>query len=115
MPYNTMRKVDLGSLSTQGHDTHANGNGIGVTVTRVFTAFMTVSSIGTSVVLTLIGSYDGTNWGQLRGVDGDVIQVTADANGTWILQYQGACPFVAVELTTITAGSPSVACKSYSE
>lgn len=115
MPFNTFVKVDLGQLAAAGQNTHVNGAAKAVQVSRAITVFMTVASIGTDLDLTLIGSYDGTNFGALRNMDGSAITLNVTANGTYTFTYHGLCPFVAVELTAINVGTPTVDVRAYRE
>lgn len=69
---------------------------------------VTVSSIGTNVVIRLEGSVDATNWFNLNAA-GDV---TLTANGTFGYSLvQVPVPYVRGRLVSLSGGSPSVVFK----
>ncbi len=70
---------------------------------------VTVSSIGTSVVVRFEGSLDDTNFFNL---DQDELDTTITANGTRGFALNG-CPvkYVRVRLVSLTGGTPTVAVK----
>ena len=69
---------------------------------------VTVSSIGTNVVVRFEGSLDDTNFFNL---DQDELDTTITANGTRGFALNG-CPveYVRLRLVSLTGGSPTVAC-----
>lgn len=69
---------------------------------------VTVSSIGTNVVVRFEGSLDDTNFFNL---DQDELDTTISANGTRGFALNG-CPveYVRLRLVSLTGGSPTVAC-----
>lgn len=69
---------------------------------------VTVSSIGTNVVVRFEGSLDDTNFFNL---DQDELDTTITANGTRGFALNG-CPveYVRLRLVSFTGGSPTVAC-----
>jgi hypothetical protein len=70
---------------------------------------VTVSSIGTNVVLRFEGSLDATNWFNLDSVEADT---TLTANGTTAYAVtQAPVPYVRGRLVSLTGGSPSVVVK----
>ena len=70
---------------------------------------VTVSSIGTNVVLRFEGSLDDSSYFNLDQSGADT---TITANGTYGFALNG-CPikYVRLRLVSISTGSPSVACK----
>ena len=70
---------------------------------------VTVSSIGTNVVLRFEGSLDATNWFNLDSVEADT---TLTANRTTAYAVtQAPVPYVRGRLVSLTGGSPSVVVK----
>jgi hypothetical protein len=70
---------------------------------------VTVSSIGTDVVIRLEGSLDATNWFNLDPIEADT---TLTANGTTAYAVtQAPVPYVRGRLVSLTGGSPSVVFK----
>ena len=68
---------------------------------------VTVSSIGTNVVVRFEGSLDGTNFANL---DDDALDTTYTANGTFLKSLSGTpVEFVRLRLVSITGGTPTVA------
>ena len=69
---------------------------------------VTVSSIGTNVVVRFEGSLDDTNFFNL---DQDELDTTITANGTRGFALNG-CPveYVRLRLVSLTGGTPTVAC-----
>ena len=68
---------------------------------------VTVSSIGTNVVLRFEGSLDGTNFANLNENANDT---TITANGTTIYSLSGTpVEYVRLRLVSITDGTPTVA------
>jgi len=69
---------------------------------------VTVSSIGTNVVVRFEGSLDNTNFFNL---DQDELDTTITANGTRGFALNG-CPveYVRLRLVSLTGGTPTVAC-----
>lgn len=71
---------------------------------------VTVSSIGTNVVIRLEGSVDATNWFNL---DANNVDTTITANGTYgYALVQVPVPFVRGRLVSISTGTPSVVFKA---
>jgi len=70
---------------------------------------VTVSGIGTNVVIRLEGSLDNTNFFNL---DEDLTDTTITSNGTYGYALNG-CPtkYVRVRLVSISGGTPTVASK----
>lgn len=68
---------------------------------------VTVSSIGTNVVVRFEGSLDGTNYFNLNSSNTDT---TLTANGTYGFSLSG-CPvqFARLRLVSLSGGTPSVA------
>ena len=70
---------------------------------------VTVSSIGTNVVVRFEGSLDGTNFANL---DEDATDTTITANGTTIYSLSGTpVKYVRVRLVSLSGGTPTVAAK----
>jgi hypothetical protein len=70
---------------------------------------VTVSSIGTDVVIRLEGSLDATNWFNLDAFEGDT---TLTANGTTAYSAsQVPVAYVRGRLVSLTGGTPSVVFK----
>jgi hypothetical protein len=71
---------------------------------------VTVSSIGTNVVLRFEGSLDDTSYFNLDQSEADT---TITANGTYGFALNG-CPvrYIRLRLVSISGGTPSVACKA---
>ena len=70
---------------------------------------VTVSSIGTNVVVRFEGSLDATNWFNLDSFEGDT---TLTANSTTAYSVsQAPVPYVRGRLVSITGGTPSVVFK----
>jgi hypothetical protein len=70
---------------------------------------VTVSDIGTDVVIRLEGSVDATNWFNLDPAEADT---TLTANGTTAYAVaQAPVPYVRGRLVSLTGGSPSVVFK----
>lgn len=68
---------------------------------------VTVSGIGTNVVVRFEGSLDGTNFANL---DNDALDTTYTANGTFLESLSGTpVEFVRLRLVSITGGTPTVA------
>lgn len=104
MPFGYDSSFDTASLSTL--------TAAGVTdaqkVTGASMTFqVTVSDIGTNVVLRFEGSLDGTNFFNLSSTNTDT---TITANGTYGYALSG-CPvqYARLRLVSISAGTPSVA------
>jgi hypothetical protein len=71
---------------------------------------VTVSSIGTNVVIRLEGSVDGTNWFNL---DANNTDTTLTANGTYgYALVQVPVPYVRGRLVSLSGGTPSVVFKA---
>lgn len=88
----------------------AAGVTAGAAVTTAPLVFqVTVSGIGTNVVIRLEGSLDETGWFNL---DQDETDTTITANGTYGFALNG-CPvrFVRLRLVSASGGTPTVACK----
>ena len=67
---------------------------------------VTVSSIGTNVVIRLEGSLDATNWFNLDSAEQDA---TLTANGTTAYSVsQAPVPYVRGRLVSLAGGTPSV-------
>lgn len=104
MPFGYDSSFDTTSLSTL--------TAAGVTASQAVTGAdmtfqVTVSSIGTSVVIRFEGSLDGTNFFNLSSSNTDT---TLTANGTYGYALSG-CPvqYARLRLVSITGGTPSVA------
>lgn len=71
---------------------------------------VTVSSIGTNVVIRFEGSLDDTSWFNLDQSGADT---TITANGTYGFALNG-CPvrYIRLRLVSLSGGTPSVACKA---
>lgn len=70
---------------------------------------VTVSSIGTNVVIRLEGSVDAANWFNL---DANNVDTTITANGTYgYALVQVPVPYVRARLVSISTGTPSVVFK----
>lgn len=70
---------------------------------------VSVSSIGTNVVLRFEGSLDATNWFNLDAAE---LDTTLTANGTTAYAVtQAPVPYVRGRLVSLTGGSPSVVVK----
>lgn len=70
---------------------------------------VTVSSIGTNVVIRLEGSVDGIDYFNLNDIGADY---TLTANDTYGYSLGAACPvrYVRLRLVSLSGGTPSVAC-----
>lgn len=104
MPFGYDSGFDTAALTTL--------NAVGVTATQQSTGAnmtfqVTVSSIGTNVIVRFEGSLDGTNFFNLSSSNTDT---TITSNGTFGFALSG-CPvqFVRLRLVSISGGTPSVA------
>jgi hypothetical protein len=104
MPFGYDAGFDTVSLSTL--------TAAGVTLTQTVTGAdmtfqVTVSSIGTNVVIRFEGSLDGTNFFNLSSAN---VDTTITANGTYGYALSG-CPvqFARLRLVSLSGGTPSVA------
>ena len=94
----------LGTLTSAGT---TDFQALGIQDNLVFQ--VTVSSIGTNVVIRLEGSVDATNWFNLDASEADT---TLTANGTTAYSItQVPVPYVRGRLVSISGGTPSVAFK----
>ena len=94
----------LGTLTSAGV---TDFQALGVQDNIVFQ--VTVSSIGTNVVVRLEGSLDATNWFNLDALEADA---TLTANGiTAYSLSQVPVPYVRGRLVSLSGGSPSVVFK----
>ena len=94
----------LGTLTSAGT---TDFQGLGSQDNLVFQ--VTVSSIGTNVVIRLEGSLDATNWFNLDALEADA---TLTANGiTAYSLSQVPVPYVRGRLVSLSGGSPSVVFK----
>jgi hypothetical protein len=95
----------LGTLTSAGV---TDFQGLGVQDNVVFQ--VTVSSIGTNVVVRLEGSLDATSWFNLDAGEADT---TLTANGTTAYAVtQAPVPYVRGRLVSLSGGSPSVVFKA---
>jgi len=91
----------LGTLTAAGVTGFANGESADNAVFQV-----TVSSIGTNVVIRLEGSLDATNWFNL---DSNNVDTTITANGTYgYALVQVPVPYLRGRLVSLSGGTPSV-------
>ncbi len=94
----------LGTLTSAGT---TDFQGLGTQDNLVFQ--VTVSSIGTNVVIRLEGSLDATNWFNLDPVE---LDTTLTANGTTAYSVaQAPVPYVRGRLVSISGGTPTVVFK----
>lgn len=94
----------LGTLTAAGT---TNFQALGPQDNLVFQ--VTVSSIGTNVVIRLEGSVDATSWFNLDASEGDT---TLAANGTTAYSVsQVPVPYVRGRLVSVSGGTPSVVFK----
>ena len=70
---------------------------------------VTVTSIGTNVVIRMEGSLDDTSYFPLY--DSTQVDTTITANGTYGFCLYAPVRFVRLRLVTITGGTPSIATK----
>jgi hypothetical protein len=91
---------NLGTLNSAAAGTAVQCGGVNMTYQ------VTVSSIGTNVVIRFEGSLDGTNYFNLDQSNTDT---TLTANGTYGFALSG-CPvrFTRLRLVSISGGTPSV-------
>lgn len=92
---------ELGTLTAVGITAPRESTGVDLTFQ------VTVSNIGTNVVVAFEGSLDGTNYGRLS--DGVVDNYTINASGTYLFHMRGPVKFVRLRLVSINGGTPSVA------
>lgn len=104
MPFGYDAGFDTATLTTL--------NAVGVTAAQQVTGAnmtfqVTVSSIGTNVVVRFEGSLDGTNYFNLSSSNTDT---TLTANGTYGFALSG-CPvqYARLRLVSVSGGTPSVA------
>ena len=91
----------LGTLTSAGVTSFAGGESADNAVFQV-----TVSSIGTNVVIRLEGSLDATNWFNL---DSNNVDTTITANGTYgYALVQVPVPYLRGRLVGLSGGTPSV-------
>jgi hypothetical protein len=104
MPFGYDSGFDTATLSTL---TSAGVSTTQATTGADMTFQVTVSSIGTNVVIRFEGSLDGTNYFNLSSANTDT---TITANGTYGYALSG-CPvaFARLRLVSISGGTPSVA------
>lgn len=94
----------LGTLTSAGTTSFAGGESADNAVFQV-----TVSSIGTNVVIRLEGSIDATNWFNL---DSNNVDTTITANGTYgYALVQVPVVYLRGRLVSVLGGTPSVAFK----
>lgn len=93
--------VTLDTLSSAGATTSQTVTGSDMTFQ------VTVSSIGTNVVIRFEGSLDGTNFFNLSSAN---VDTTLTANGTYGYALSG-CPvqFARLRLVSLSGGTPAVA------
>lgn len=106
MPLGDIAAFDVQSLTTLT----AAGTTSSVEVfAQAVTYQVTVSSIGTNVVIRFEGSLDDTSWFNLDQSGADT---TITANGTYGFALNG-CPvrYIRLRLVSLSGGTPSVACK----
>ena len=106
MPLGDIAAFDVQSLTTLA----AAGVSSSVEVfAQAVTFQVTVSSIGTNVVIRFEGSLDDTSWFNLDQANADT---TITANGTYGYALNG-CPvrYIRLRLVSLSGGTPSVACK----
>ena len=93
----------LDSLTSAGVTSSVQTAGVNLTFQ------VTVSSIGTNVVVRFEGSLDDTNFANL---DEDAEDTTITANGTTIYSLSGTpVKFIRVRLVSLSGGSPTVSTK----
>jgi hypothetical protein len=94
--------ASLGTLTSASASAAQEGTGANTTFQ------LTVSSIGTNVVVRFEGSLDGTSYFNLDQSNTDT---TLTANGTYGFALSG-CPvkYVRFRVVSISGGSPSVSC-----
>ena len=104
MPFGYDAGFDTAALSTL--------TSVGVTASQVVTGAdmtfqVTVSGIGTNVVIRFEGSLDGTNFFNLSSAN---VDSTITANGTYGYALSG-CPvqFARLRLVSFSGGTPSIA------
>jgi hypothetical protein len=104
MPFGYDSGFDTATLDTL--------SSVGVTAAQTLTGAnmtfqVTVSGIGTNVVVRFEGSLDGTNFFNLSSAN---VDTTITANGTYGYALSG-CPvqFARLRLVSISGGTPSVA------
>ena len=92
--------VSLGTLTSAGVTSTQTVTGANMTFQ------VTVSSIGTNVVIRFEGSLDGTNFFNLSSAN---VDTTLTANGTYGYALSG-CPvqFARLRLVSLSGGTPSV-------
>lgn len=94
----------LGTLTSAGTTGFAGGESADNAVFQV-----TVSSIGTNVVIRLEGSIDATNWFNL---DSNNVDTTITANGTYgYALVQVPVVYLRGRLVSVSGGTPSVVFK----
>lgn len=94
----------LGTLTSAGTTAFAGGESADNAIFQV-----TVSSIGTNVVIRLEGSVDATNWFNL---DSNNVDTTITANGTYgYALVQVPVPYLRGRLVSLSGGTPSVVFK----
>jgi len=95
----------LGTLTSAGATDFANSSRADNAVFQV-----TVSSIGTNVVIRFEGSLDATNWFNL---DSNNVDTTITANGTYgYSMMQAPVVFMRGRLVSLSGGTPSVVFKA---
>lgn len=94
----------LGTLTAAGATDYASSSGSDNATFQV-----TVSSIGTNVVIRFEGSLDATNWFNL---DSNNVDTTITANGTTgYTMMQAPVAFMRGRLVSLSGGTPSVVFK----
>jgi hypothetical protein len=94
----------LGTLTSAGVTEFANSSESDNAVFQV-----TVTTIGTNVVVRFEGSLDATNWFNL---DSNNVDTTITANGTYgYSMMQAPVPYVRGRLVSISTGTPTVVFK----
>ena len=94
----------LGTLTSAGVTDFANSSESDNAVFQV-----TVTTIGTNVVVRFEGSLDATNWFNL---DSNNVDTTITANGTYgYSMMQAPVPYVRGRLVSISTGTPTVVFK----
>uniref|UniRef100_A0A6M3KWI4 Uncharacterized protein n=1 Tax=viral metagenome TaxID=1070528 RepID=A0A6M3KWI4_9ZZZZ len=95
--------ITLGTLAAVG-----STNELSCKHSADFIFTVTITGIGTNVVLQFQGSIDGTNWFNIDPRNQDS---TFTADGTYYKQWVGEIPYVRVTMISKTGGTPSCVCK----
>lgn len=95
---------DLGTLAADGAGAAVQTAGYDLTFQ------VTVSGIGTNVVVRLEGSLDGVDYGSLRDSSGSS-DFTITANGTTLYGLRGPVQWVRLRRVSASGGTPSISGK----